>query len=74
MIHAENERFSISMLRGVAYALTVFRVVTAFEIDHDRGTQKCLLIFNPDLWHDHTGCKSGEKFATEPNNATLTRI
>jgi hypothetical protein len=23
MIHAENERFSISMLRGVAYALTL---------------------------------------------------
>jgi hypothetical protein len=25
-----------------------------------------LLIFNPDLWDDHTGCKSGQKFATEP--------
>ncbi|NTG78156.1 ATP-binding domain-containing protein, partial [Agrobacterium rhizogenes] len=39
---------------------------------HFRGTQQCLPIFNPDLWHDHTGCKSAGKFATEPNQIHRT--
>lgn len=34
------------------------------EVPNNR-CQATLLILNPDLWHDLTGCKNGERFATK---------
>jgi hypothetical protein len=49
MIHAENERFSISMLRGVAYALTIFRRASCEPLE-PIPPQRTLICLNFQGW------------------------
>jgi hypothetical protein len=44
--------------------------MTAFEIDHDRETQSACSS-STRIYAHHTGCKPGEKFATEPGKTSF---